>query len=465
MPPKKSAASRHAVENPHLTEDQALLAARLVERLKLRSTAEGAIWTLDLRHKEFGRLGRITLYRPGMLKWPNSGSTTSDKKVATAWIYADGGYAQWLSRQWSAAVGGDLSIVTVEQAAKNYLRWLAKEHGDHHNTTVNRRTTINRHIVPALGHQPLHALNRRNVRAFLEKLMIQKRVGNERLLVPAAPKTRENVRAALLAIWAHTDKDAPCPFMGIGLRAPSDGRDRRDAIIAGDVDDLSPDRTLTMEEFEMVLLTAMWYDEHILLRPCQRATFVPLTVDVIVALYATAMRISELARFQWRHLLESQRGLKIPGTKTDNALRPAPLQRAWLPWIVQLQQQARKRSLLGGKHHVFAMHTRRTNGEGRTTDQLIERIDKVLYLAGCKLPQQSTHIFRRMHFTLAAQREKLVDTKSVKVYLGHEKVYEGSSDRYFDTRNWDNFFAQMPKSHRAYIELPTPAQLRRKLKG
>lgn len=178
-------------------------------------------------------------------------------------------------------------------------------------------------IAEALGHQPLHSLNRRNVRAFLEKLIVQKRVREKRLLVPAAPKTRENVRAALLAIWAHTDRDAPCPFIGIGLRPPSDGRVRREAIIAGDVDDLSPDRTLTMQEFETVLLTAMWYDEHILLRPCQRTTFVPLTVDVIVGLYATAMRVSELARFRWQLLREAQRGLIVPGTKTDNALRPA----------------------------------------------------------------------------------------------------------------------------------------------
>lgn len=47
----------------------------------------------------------------------------------------------------------------------------------------------------------------------------------------------------------------------------------------------------------------------------------------------------------------------------------------------------------------------------------------------------------------------------------HEEVYGGSTGAYIDTRNWKNFFAQRPRTHREYVELPTPAQLQRKLKG
>lgn len=449
--------------HPHLTTDHARLAGRLVERLRRRSTARSVVWTLDLRSDEFGQRGRINLYAPRTSGWPLTGATTGDRETAIAWIYAEGGYAQWLSRELLADRSNYSGDVRVATAADRYIDWLIKTRGPTHNTTVNRTSCIRAHIVPALGDLPLNSLNRRSVRPFLESLEVMKSVGGTTYKLPASLETRDFVRAALLAIWNHAFPDDGCPFNGIKLDDAKGKRTRRDAIIAGDVLDLEPVRTLTSEGLQAVFLAARWYDRHIIQFPRYRATFVPLTTEVVVLLYATGMRVSELARLQWRHVLLERGAIIVPGIKSDNALRVIPLQNAARCWFERLERQAVVRKRFAPRDFVVAMGVHASNNESSTSNQIIQRVGEVLQLSGYKVPGKATHMFRHTHTTMAAGRTDLIDAESLKVYLGHEEVYGGETDVYVDRKHVELTIARMPPAHRGYIDLPTPEQIEAKL--
>lgn len=460
---RRVVASRSTFDMSTLTTDQAQFAAKLQKRLKPRSTADGVVWTLDLRHRDFGHRGRINVYRPGDPGWPNRGATTSSKEEAKEWLYQDGAYVRWLLGE----ATGDLRGLTTAEAADRYVAHLERRHGKDYNTTVNRTSAVRVHVKPGLGKVPLRALNRRNVRAFLEGLKVTRRVDGQEITVPAARRTRDNVRATLIAIWNYIFPDESCPFHGISLldADEDDVRVRRERIVAGDVFDLAPGRTLTLAAFEQVLLTAFWLDLWNLERPCLRPTYVPLTAEVIVGMYATAMRVSELARFQWRHLRDEDDALIVPGTKTDKALRAAPLQHAFRPWLERIERQAIARGRRADKDQVWAMRVRGKNSEGSTPGQIIERIGKVLYLAGFKAERQCTHIFRRSHSTVAGSRSDLISPQALKTYLGHEHVYGGATEVYIDRNDLERMIREMLPRHRAYIDLPTPEQILARLPG
>lgn len=457
----RSSVTRARAVIAELQTEQAQFAAKLVKRLRPRATADGVVWTLNLRHRDFGNRERINVYRPGDPGWPNRGTTTASKEEAEAWLFQDFAYARWLLGEST----GDLSGISTTAAADRYLADLNRQLGKDHNTTVNRTSTINAHIKPKVGKVPLRALNRKNVRPLLEELQVVKRGNGEEITLPAAPRTRDNVRAALIAIWNHTFPDEVCPFYGISLPDSGGQRARREAIVAGDVFDLAPQRTLTMPALEQVLLAVFWLDQRVLEMPCQRTTYMPLTAEVIAGLYGTAMRVSELARIQWRHLRDADDALIVPGTKTDNALRAVPLQRALRPWLERVERQALERGRRSDKDNVWAMRRTARNSETRTPEQMIERIGKALYLAGYKMAQQCTHTFRRSHFTVAGSRSDLISSQAMKTYLGHEHVHGGATEVYIDRAHLERMIKEMLPQHRTYIDLPTPEQILARLPG
>ena len=59
----------------------------------------------------------------------------------------------------------------------------------------------------------------------------------------------------------------------------------------------------------------------------------------------------------------------------------------------------------------------------------------------------------------------MIESKAMKKYLGREVVHGGSTDVYVDRRNLAPIAKNMPNNHRLYIDVPTPEQLRRKLRG
>ena len=462
--PRKPRSSPRAAEELSEAEKLAQFSAKLVGRLMERKTAHGVVWALNLRHRDFGDRGRINVYRPGEPGWPSRGTTTASKATAESWLYKDFAYARWLHAESVAAQEGDQPGLTTAAAADRYLQHLEVKRGRDHNTTENRRSAIEVHIKPTLGPRPIRSLTRKTVRPVLEGIRVTKRGGGEQFVLPASVKTRENIRAALVDIWNYNFPDEVCPYHGIGFEDHEGSRDRIEKIKVGDVFDLAPKRTITVATLEHILLTAFWLDLRVLERPCQRTSYVPLTAEVIAGLYATAMRVSELARFQWRHVHHDD-AIIVPGTKTDHALRAAPLQHAFRPWLERIERQALKRGRRSERDNVFAMRHRGGNSEKATPGQLIERVNKVLYLAGCKLEQQSTHLFRRSHSTMAERREDLISSESLKSYLGHEDVHGGATDAYIDRDHLELMIAQMRPQHRDYITMPSPEQVLAKLPG
>jgi integrase len=439
--------------------------AKLVGRLRKRSTADGVVWMLDLRHRLFGNRGRLNVYRPGEPGWPLRGETTASKETAESWLYEDLAYARWLSEERIAPQDGGPSQLTTDAAADRYMKHLERKLGSDHNTTGNRRSAIEVHIKPLFGRQPIRALNRTMVRPVLQGIRVTKRVDGETFLVPAAVKTLENIRAALVDVWNFNYPDEVCPYAGIGFKDDAGAKTRRTKIVAGDVFDLVPKRTMTVATIEHILLTALWLDQRVLERPCQRSTYVPLTAEAIAGLYATASRVSEIARLQWRHVRAEDGAIVVPGTKTTHALRAVPLQRAFHPWLERIERQALERGRRADRDNVFAMRHRGSNTEKATPGQLIERVNKVLFLAGCKFEQQSTHILRRSHATEGERRDDLISSESLKSYLGHEDVHGGATDAYIDRDHLELMIAQMRPQHREYIKLPSPEQVLAKLPG
>jgi len=443
----------------HLTTEEAKLAAELVRRLKSRRTLNGRHWTLDLRHRRFGGLGRVTLFCPSGPSWPDAGQTTDNRAAAVDWIMMRGGYAQYIARRRSVAGSGLSERLTVADAADQYLKHLETTLGRSHNTYINRQSAFRCHVNPALGHTPLVALNRKSVREFLGTLTIRK----QGKTVPAALRTRANTRAALLALWHFTYPDDGCPYFGISLTDTRGARARRERIVAGEVREVIQPKAFDDEQVADILLTAMWYDVHVLKRPCQRSRFVPLTCEALVVAFATGMRIGEIARWRVKHVMENEGVALVAGTKNANALRVIPLQTTLRPWLARIRGKV---TAAGGDmsptDHVLPMMYGMENRELRTSKQLIRRIADVMRLSGHKIDQKAAHACRNYHATVGKLNGHLVDLPSLKSYLGHVAV-GGATERYVDRTHIDLIVREMPASHRQFIKFPSPAELEARL--
>lgn len=445
----------------HLTPAEATIATKLFQRLTSRKMGNGRIWTLDLRHRSLGNLGRLTMYRPGQTGWPNVGQTTTDEETAKAWILERGGYAQFVTRRLSASANGVPENITVAAASALYLDHLEHTLGRAHNTFINRKSAFHRHINPHLGKTALIALGRKTVRDFCDKLTTRKN-GKK---VMAALRTKDNTRQALLALWRYTYPDEGCPYFGISLNAASNERARREQIIDGDIEGVMNVKSFDAVQIRDILLTAMWYDAHVLSRPCQGPRFTPLTAETLAMAFATGMRISEVMRERWKHILWSREAMLVAGIKNTNALRVIPLQRSLRPWLgtIVTKVAAPDGTVVPGDH-VLQMRRGRSNRELYTPKQMIRRISDVMRLAGHKIDQKAAHACRSTYATTGKLNERLVDLVSLKTYLGHG-AHGGATEQYVDRVHVDLIISKMPASHREFISLPTPDELQAQLSG
>jgi integrase len=429
--------------------------ALLEKRLEQRQDSRSSAYRFDLRHSAFGPLrarSYLTLRDPDAAGWPEKGSTTGDPTTAKQWIVAPGGYADWVLARLGSVRG------SVAEAADRYIEQLREERGNDDNTVSNRASCVKVHIKDGLGHHLLEKLDKPTVRTFLTERTV--RVAGDKTGKRAAPATIGAIRDTLNAIWASVDPDRAPPWAGLRIKPPSNHRARADAVRAGEVGVGHKVTGYTPEELTRALVAAMWYDLHAIERlPNVVETSVPNTAGIIACYTGCAMRREELAYWRWRHVYRAEGAVWVPGTKNESAPRWTPLQDALLPWLAWLQAQREARGGPVDPASYVASATWKLRADpkymykasGRNTYD--RRIAITLILAGLKLPQKSTHVWRATHITWA---EKLagLPTNTVQDFVGHSAPYGKTTTKYVDRR--PPFFQP---EYRRYLQLPTPDEI------
>jgi len=431
----------------------ALVGEHLVKRLKARTTADGVSWFLDLRHRKFGNLGRITVHDPSSPGWPDVGQATSDRTTAARWVRER--YAGWFYRTHVANRRPDLGALSTADACDLYLEILERELGSDHNTVKNRRSAARQHIKPTIGQKPFLSLDRETVKRFLLGLRVTVWQDGVRVMQPASPRTQDNVRAMLLAMWHELVPNASCPYLGITLSKRRELRQRREMIRRGDVEDLLRVRAFTPAAMLDVLAAAMWYDhDRYEQRPNFHGRFYANSAEVIACQIGTGMRIEELCYWRWRHVHLDRGYAIVPGTKTGNALRIIPIQDSLRPWLERLRvMQGEPRP------NDFVIRIQCDDPAATPLPKTwIRRVSDIMLMSGSKIPRKATHACRSTHFTMGTSNWMLVDLQRLKYYLGHENPWGGATSDYVDM-----LVDTMPPGHRQYITLPTPEDVAQRL--
>ncbi|MHB1071739.1 MAG: hypothetical protein ACYC3Q_02840 [Gemmatimonadaceae bacterium] len=440
----------------------------LLERLQTRPGAKRAAFRLDLRHRDFGAKGYVTLRQPDTLGWPERGRFTFDQEEAREWVSEH--YAAWLWQERHgtaspAAVAG-AARGTFGAAADAYLEALRMEKGEHHNTYRNRQTHVEVHLRPKLGDLGMvpEAFSKRAVRQFLEQVTVNPRKYGNPAPRPASPAQRSALRDTLSAIWRHhfDDEIAP-PFTGLRLENGAEKRARIEAIKEGVVGVGKKVRAYTQEEIVRALVAAWWYDRTVLSAlPNVACTTIPNSPAAVASLYANAMRIEEMNLWRHCHIFESEGAVWVPGTKTDAAPRFMPLQETLQPWIDWSRALVASRGLACEPEDfvVRATWTKRRDNKGKLKPSgrgtYGNRLALILTLAGLKVPGKRTHIFRGSHITQGKLRPDLIDGEKLQQYVGHANPHGEVTSLYVDERP-----PFIPPAHRTYIELPTPDEVER----
>jgi hypothetical protein len=167
------------------TEREVQFAKSLLKRLASRPTADGVVYTLDLRAKRYAGAPatRITLRDPSASTWPDGGRTTDSEEEAARWVRES--YAPWLSREMSLNATNPDGPRTVRDGAEQFVRSLAitKRAADgSHVETVRPKdaslvSMIRNHIVPLLGHIALAALTPEKIGEVVNALVVTKTEG------------------------------------------------------------------------------------------------------------------------------------------------------------------------------------------------------------------------------------------------------------------------------------------------
>lgn len=439
----------------HTSESQrdaamAEFTTRLIAKLEQRAGRENAAFRLDLRSREFGKRGYLTLREPESSGWPSDGATTTDRIVAEKWV----------REKYAAYLRGPM---TVAMAMDEYIQSLVKEKGEGHNTTRNRRSHVEVHIKPALGKLRFDtaSLTRDVVRSFLTEVKAEVSKYGPVKKRPASQATREAIKDTMLAAWEHHNPDVAPPFAGISLRPAGNRRQQVEAIKAGVVGVGRKVTSYTDKQIERIFVAAIWYDQEVITKLANIAVrVVPNSAGAIACLVANAMRISELAYWRWSHIFPEEGATWVPGVKNESAARFAPLQLSLLPWLewLRLQRERRGLTIAGSDFVVRAVWQQKgpLRPFGRSTIQ--RRCNIILALAGLKVPQKSTHIFRATHITWGTGTPDVVSKEKLQQYVGHSDPYGETTSLYVDTRP-----PFIPAEHRRYIELPTPGEIESKL--
>lgn len=426
-------------------------AAALKRRLKSRGLKRRATWYLDLRHEDFGYMGRITVRDPNHPKWPTKGRAAASREEAERWIDS-GPYVDWVRSEITRSRSGSHGVSTVAEACDRYLADLSAELGADHTTVANRQSVFNAHVKPALGSLPLAALTTDRVGRFLRSLTVTKRKHGEVWQEEASYRTKTNVRTALQALWRHFHEDTQPPFGTIRLKDTTRARRRRLAAQRG-VALLDLDRdAYSPEEVRLILAHAIVYDREVLCRPNLAATTIPNTAEVIALQLGFATRINELASIRWRYVFEDEAVVWIPGTKTEAAPRWFPLLDSVRPWIVRLRGKV---SGPEPEDYLLRRDPRPGHGTTRPSKKTYQgRIARVLRRAGLKFDRKLTHIFRATHVTWAIGAG--FSKKRIESFIGHSKSEDEAFNRYVDAALVARLMTDRDRTYLPW--LPTPEE-------
>lgn len=442
-----------------LEAEIAKFAIKLEARLEQRCGNRSAAFRLDLRHRSLGRLGILTLRNPESADWPKRGDTTTNRSVALKWLREK--YAAWLLRKVQPLmfVGAEPAVqLTVGEALDAYIAHLGRKLGKSHNTFINRRSNAEVHIKPALGHLPFtrEALTKSVVRSFLEHLEVTvSRYGPVKRR-RAGRATIEAVRDTLSGAWSYHHPDLTADFRGLRLELDDGRAERVEAVRAGEVGVGRKVTSYTHADIERILTAAAWYD-GVAIEQCPNvlATTIPNSAAFIAIEIATGMRLAETCLWRWKHVFDEDGAIWVPGTKNTSAMRYSPLQVALRPWLTAVREQRERRGVcVRDDWFVVAARWAANAKQPAGTSTYQGRCAVILELAGLRVRQKATHIFRATHITWGIERPDLVQANELKAYIGHARAHGETTSLYVDGRP-----PFMPERTRSYIDLPTPEQI------
>lgn len=416
------------------------MAEALVSRLRTRSYKKGSrsttVYQLDLRGKQWGRLGLKVLRNPRSEGWPEDGETTDREATAERWLFER--YGAWVVQQMQ---GVDVEL-TVEKAAENYVKALVADpdFGPRHPTVKQRKSYVTRQLIPGLGSARLLTLDRDSAQAWLDGL--RTREGRD-----VSPGTRDACRATLSAVWRHAYGSRPCPFAGLSINRKRKAAAHRKRMVAeGKGEELVRREAYTPSEIHRLLLTARWAERHPEAGVLAPGTCRNVAASIAIQL-ALASRISELADIRWKHVDEKTGWVLVAGTKTENSVRSIPLQESLRPWLQDLREKQ------GESEPTDYLFRTRPGRSGRPLpDIYARRMDKVQHLAGLKIGGKRSHVFRATHSSWAMLAG--LESHEVKLLLGHSGALGGATDAYVSwlKENTRPMFW-------TYLSLPSPQEI------
>lgn len=458
-----------AADPANLPTDPAQLALyrALEKRLVSRATADGVVYTLDLRQARFKLLDtpRLTVRYPGAPGWPHRGPTTDNLHQAKEWVAER--YVTWIGNQFKIAqTAPGAASLTVREAAQRLVDSYVKIERLRDGTIVeripkhkqSRVSMLRRNVIPALGHMLLTQLDPETVGPIIDKLQIRKRVIPGKVVkMPAEYGTKRNFKAALSEVWRSVHKYRGAPFASVQIERP-DVLSAESQEVDGFEDEnwLDDDRTgaLDTEQLTRVLVAAMYSDRELMSRANTQGMMIPNTAHAIALQVALGPRISEELNIRWGHIYDAGY-VVIHNAKRKQVgvkCRAVPKQHSVDPWLEEL------RAMEGGTVDAnwFVIRTNPTGNKRKPGAQttIARRIAKALELAGVKIERKATHPLRAT-FASQAEASELISSKVLGRYLGHFRVHGTSTDKYIK-----QLVKMMRSTHREAIKLPTPDEVR-----
>jgi integrase len=426
-----------------------------VDTLKDRLEVRKGTFRLDLRSKAFPkhRQNRAVLRDPAAPNWPAAGNTTSDEATAHSWLHR---YASLLNAELQAEAAQKVQNtgpLFVAAAGEEYVAHLERTLGLDHNTTINRRSCIGVHIAPKLGELLLSSLDSLAVQRFLDGLIVTKQKHGKKWQEEAALKTKTAVKAALREIWRFHYASNP-PFDGVRLTDRKRVAAQRQAIKAGNFEDLLPREGFVPDEIERLLVRAAMIDME--RKPNIALSNTAYTAVAIALQYGLYTRVAELCLMRMKCIEQADNLMLIPGTKNQNALRWAVVFDSVWPWVEEAMRMAG--SARGPMNWLIRVDPR-AGGEMRqpaiTTIQ--SRINAVMAAEGLKLPNKTTHVLRASALTTLVGEGMARDR--AKMIMGHA-VLGGATDKYLLREELLRTIAPTDRFH--LRTLPSPEAVRQK---
>lgn len=443
----------------------------LLTRIRRRSTADGIVYSLDLRAAMFlgAPTDRMTLRCPTDPKWPAEGATTCEEATAKVWV-ADH-YSPWL---WTQVAIGRTSpakaLLTTEQSAELMIDSLTEERVGEDGTIQRYVQPKDRsfvsmlrvHIIPVLGPRLLTAHEAETVGDAINNLTVtelDKRTG-AKVIRPASRGTKLRFKATLTALYKfihpHRARNFATAMVAadkVVARSSTEVFEWEDeSVFKGD----NRAGALEPSGIMRLLVAAMFLDRWRSTRPNISGLYIPNTAHAAALQIALGARISEEMKLRWGHIIFRKQYVRLHNSKVKQVgvdLRAVPLQTALGPWLDDLR-------VLDGIKITPNMFVIRTDPQGDpekdigAASTIGRRLAMALTLAGLKVTHKETHGLRAT-FASHCDASPDIDLKTTSKYLGHYKVYGTSTDIYVR-----QMVELMQPLHKEIIQLPSPADIR-----